>query len=371
MKKRNQSFIQLFLLPFIGFLLFASLIAMGVQEQWGIHPATSIAVMAAVAFFYAIIVQKNNDPKRGKVYLNGVEVEIWANYIIERLWKDNKFLQYAFSDDDKVLAGKIVHIPQPGSKPTTMKNRAVFPATAVRRVDTDIIYPLDEYTTDPTHIQDAEKVELSYDKINSVYGDHAGTLVEDVAGDAIYKWLVGIGAASILRTTGANTSEILTGATGTRKVMVHDTLRKAQKVMNKQNIPAEDRYALLSSDMADQLFESLSNTQYRDFSQYANAETGVIGKLYGFSIMQRSEVATSDVTGLIINPYGAAVEADTNDVSFCWQKNSVARAIGEVKFFENPDRAEYYGDVYSALLRFGGRRRRADNAGVVAIIQTS
>jgi hypothetical protein len=53
----------------------------------------------------------------------------------------------------------------------------------------------------------------------------------------------------------------------------------------------------------------------------------------------------------------------------CWQKDSVARALGEKKFFEKKDDPEYYGDVYSAMIRAGGRRRRADDAGVVAIVQ--
>jgi hypothetical protein len=364
-----KKFIEMFLLPFIGFILFAGVVAMGVEVQMGINPYTTIAVLAIGAFLLSAMKTSKNTYPKGALR-SGVEVEMWVNYIIERLWKDNKFLQLAFSDDDKVLAGKIVHIPQPGAKPTVVKNRNVYPATAVRRTDTDILYALDEYTTDPTHIPDAEKVEVSYDKINSVYGDHAGTLVEDVAGDAIYKWLVDVPATSIVRTTGGNTTEILDGATGNRKVLVHGDLRRAQKIMNKQNVPAEDRYALLSADMGDQLFESLSNTQYRDFSQYADAKEGIIGRLYGFNIMSRSFVAAAnDSGGVVINPYGAEIEDTTHDVSFCWQKNAVARALGEVKFFENPDRAEYFGDVYSALLRFGGRRRRADNLGLVALVQ--
>jgi hypothetical protein len=306
--------------------------------------------------------------------MNGVEVEIWAQYIIDRLWKDNQFLTRAFSDDDKVLAGKIVHIPQPGAKPTVVKNRNVFPATAVRRTDTDILYSLDEYSTDPTHIQDAEKVELSYDKINSVYGDHAGQISEDVAGSAIVKWLDAIPQTNIIRTSGANTSELLTGLTGTRKVMVHTDIRKMQKQFNKWNIGADARTALLSPDMLDQLLESLSNTQYRDFSAYMDAKEGVVGRLYGFDILQRSEVAVAAeaVPGTCtINAYGTANAAANHDVAMFWHKDAVARALGEVKFFENVDRAEYFGDVYSALLRFGGRRRRADNYGVGAIVQSA
>jgi hypothetical protein len=360
-----KSFFHKFLIPLLGFLLVLSAAVPAISDLFGFHP---MVVALFLTFLVLLFASKFTS---GTIVKNGVEVEIWANYIIERLWKDNAFLKFAFSDDDKVLAGKIVHIPQPGAKPLVTKNRSSYPATAVRRTDTDILYPLDEYTTDPTHIADAEKVELSYNKIDSVYGDHAGQLVQDVADDAIVKYLLGIPQTSIVRTTGANTSEILTGATGTRKVFVHDDLRRCQKILNKQNISASDRYAMLSSDMADQLFESLSNTQYRDFSAYADAANGVIGKLYGFNIMQRSSVAVAaGAPGAVaINAWGAAVDTGDFDTSFVWQKDAIARAIGEVKFFENPDRAEYYGDVYSALLRFGGRRRRANSEGILAITQ--
>lgn len=366
-----KKFINYFLLPFIGFLLFAGVVAMGVEMQTGINPYTTIAVMAIAAFFLSAIKTSKNTYPKGALR-NGVEVEIWANYIIERLWKDNQFLKYMFSDDDKVLAGKIVHIPQPGQKPKVVKNRNVFPATAIRRTDTDIIYALDEYTTDPTHIQDAEKVELSYDKIDSVYGDHAAQLIEDVAGDAIVRYLMGIPQASIIKTTGASTSdEIPDGATGSRKVLTVADFKKAQTKMNKQNILKTDRYALLTANHLSQLQDDLSITEKRDFSQYQDVENGVVGRLYGFNIMDRSDVAIAQFVNDegLIKPYGAEGEEDDCEVSFFWQKNAVARALGEVKFFENPDRAEYYGDVYSALLRFGGRRRREDNFGVIALVQ--
>ncbi len=364
-----KNFLNKFLMPFIGFAMLASMAATGVHNATGWDAGGVFAAMTIAAIAVAALgVQR----EQGVVRM-GVEVEIWANYIIERLWKDNQFLANAFSDDDKVLAGKIVHIPQPGSKPEVVKNRSVFPATAVRRTDTDIIYALDEYTTDPTHIPDAEKVHLSYDKIDSVYGDHAGQLAEDVASEAIWKWLTSLptGATNVIRTTGGNTSEdVLDGATGTRKVMLWNELKTGKKLFDKQNIPSNDRFALLTANMSDQLFTSLSTTQYRDFSQYANAETGVIGKLFGFNIMQRSEVAAF-TSALAVKPVGAEVDTTDQEASILWHKNAVTRALGEVKFFENPDRAEYYGDVYSALLRFGGRRRRADNYGIAAIIQAN
>jgi len=296
-----------------------------------------------------------------------VQKEIWVRYIMKRLWKENKFLKFASNDDEYVVAGRIVHIPQPGAKPIVVKNRSSYPGTIVRRTDTDITYNLDEYTTDPTHIVDADKIELSYDKITDVFGDHAGQLVETVADDMIIKWLASLPGANIIKTSGGASVSKVSGQTGNRKVLIHDDLKKAKLAFDLNNVPAEDRYSMLEANQMDELLSSLSNTQYRDFSEYMDAKEGIIGRLYGFDIMSRSSVAMF-ATGDTVNPLGASVAATDNVAGMCWQKGAIARALGEKKFFENPNRAEYYGDIYSALLRAGGRRRRADDIGVVAIV---
>lgn len=346
----------------VGFLLFTSPAVTALSDKADTSPGIVLAVIGAAVTVLAITTKSRAG------FANGVEVEMWGNYIIERLWKDNQFLQHAFSDDDKVLAGKIVHIAQPGSKPQVVKNRAVFPAATIRRTDTDIVYVLDEYTTDPTHIQDAEKIEPAYDKIDSVYGDHAGTITETIGDDIILKWLVGAPAGSILKTSGAATAATLAGATGNRKAAVHKDIRRANLMLNVKNIAKGERFGLLEENMADQIFESLSDNQARVFTEYADAKTGVLGQLYGFKIMTRSSVAAASNAD-VINALGAVGAVTDASVSMFWQKNAVARALGEVKFFENVNDPQYYGDVYSALVRMGGRRRRADNLGVVALIQ--
>lgn len=296
-----------------------------------------------------------------------VQKEIWVKYIIKRLWRDNKFLQFAYSDDEYVMSGKVVHIPNPGAKPTVVKNRASFPGTIVRRTDTDITYNLDEYTTDPTHIVDADKVELSYDKITDVFGDHAGQLVETVADDMIIKWLTSVPAANIIASSGAAAAAKISGQTTTRKVLIVNDIRRAKLAMDLQDVPAEDRFMLLEANQMDELMADMNLTTQRDFSQYFDAEKGVIGRLFGFNIMSRSRVAMFTAADAV-QPLGTAVGATDNVAGLAWQKGSIARALGERKFFENPNRAEYYGDIYSALLRAGGRRRRQDDAGVLAIV---
>ena len=77
-------------------------------------------------------------------------------------------MAFAMNADSFVLAGKVVHIPNAGNKPGVQKNRSSLPATITQRTDIDITFPLDEFTSDPVKITNAEKYELSYDKRESV-----------------------------------------------------------------------------------------------------------------------------------------------------------------------------------------------------------
>src|SRR5690606_8265743 len=62
------------------------------------------------------------------------------------------------------------------------------PATVRKRTDTDIVYVVDEFTTDPVLIPDADTKELSYDKRNSVLGEDRDKLVNGVAEEVLWKW---------------------------------------------------------------------------------------------------------------------------------------------------------------------------------------
>lgn len=302
-----------------------------------------------------------------------VQKELWTDYIIENLFKDNEFLKYAFNADDKVLAGKVVHIPVVGAKPEVVKNRTTLPATVVKRTDTDITYTLDEYTTTPTLIPDADTVELSYDKMDSVLGEHMDTLNEDVADEILYKWATSTGGATynahVIRTSGDAIAAHLDGATGNRLAFTIADLKKAQTYMNSKKIPKKDRFALVDSEMYSQLTAN-ADLLKRDYGAELDLREGVVAKLYGFEIMERSSVLVYDNTATpVVKAIGAAGETTDNAAVLCWQKNAVERAKGEVKFFENDGDATYYGDVYSALVRMGGRNRRED--GVVAIVQAA
>jgi hypothetical protein len=142
--------------------------------------------------------------------------------------------------------------------------------------------------------------------------------------------------------------------------------------MNKQNVPMEGRYALISADMFQQLTDDMSATQYRDFSAAYDVKDGVLGRLFGFNILMRSAVLKYDDAVLpAMLPGGTIPDVSDNDGVLCWQMSAVERAVGQISFFENIGDPTYYGDVYSVSIRMGGRKRRADAKGIVAIVQAA
>ena len=300
-----------------------------------------------------------------------IQKEIWENDLIEALWADNAFLNFAFNADQYVLAGKVVHIPQAGTSVSATTNRSSFPATVTLRTDTEINYSLDELTTDPIRIPNADTVELSYDKRNAILADTKSAIGEAAALNLLFKWNP-TAAANILRTTGAAVLSHTASATGNRKAFTVADVKAASKEFNKQNIPSTDRYMLLDADMYDQLMSDLTATQYRDFSASLDQSNGVVGKLYGFNIMMRSQVARyTEASPPVPVAWTTAGAATHNAAAICWHKNSVERALGVVNFFENLGDPTYYGDIYSALVRVGGRIRRGDNKGILAIVQAA
>jgi hypothetical protein len=300
-----------------------------------------------------------------------IQREIWENHIEGNLFKNNEFLLASYDAGQYVLQGKVVHIPQAGVIPNIQKNRSNLPATVLQRSDSDITYTLDEFSTDPILIPQADMIELSYNKRESVLSEYESALRELIAESILYDWSPDM-SNNLLRTGGASATSHLAGTTGNRKKFVTSDLKAAQLALNKQNIPLEDRYALLSADMYQQLTDDLTATQYRDFSVAFDAKDGILGKLFGFNIMMRSNVVsyTNDLVP-VVKAYGAANSADDNDAVLCWQRNAVERALGAITFFEKIGDPTYYGDIYSVAIRMGARKRRADEKGILAIVQSA
>lgn len=300
-----------------------------------------------------------------------IQKEIWENDIVESLWADNAFLNFAYNADNYVLAGKVVHIPQAGAAPGTAVNRTSLPAAVTKRTDVDITYAIDEITTNPIHIPNADTVELSYDKRRSVLSETIAAINEAAALNMFYRWSPAA-ATAIVRTTGSAVVAHTDAATGNRKAIALADVKSVKKLFDKQNIPAADRYLLLDADMYEQLTDEMSANEQRDFLRVYDEKTGVFGQLYGFKVLMRSQVMRyTNASTPVAKEWSAAGAATDNAAALAWHKNSVERALGTVGFFEDLGNPTYYGDIYSSLVRLGGRVRRNDNKGIAAIVQAA
>jgi hypothetical protein len=302
-----------------------------------------------------------------------IQVEIWQDYISKNLFKDDAFIMRAYNADRYVLAGKVVHIPQAGSKPGVTRNRQNLPAAVVVRGDTDVTYAIDEFTSDPVLITNAETIELSYDKIADVLSDHLETLNNTAADWMLYNWIANLSGGGslppLIRTTGGARAGV-DGQTGNRKIFTKDEIKRARLRFNKQGIAKTGRMALLDSEHMNDLMSDLDLLK-RDYANELDIKNGVIVRLFGFDIMERSDVALYNHNGgnPTIKLPGSVVNTTDHKASLFFQQNAVERAIGDIKFFENKQDATYFGDIYSALVRAGGRKRRADAAGTMVCVE--
>ena len=101
---------------------------------------------------------------------------------------------------------------------------------------------------------------------------------------------------------------------------------------------------------------------------------GDLVKIHGFDIIRTDVTGRYDNTSTPVKrTFQDMVDLDyaatDNDVMLLVDLNYVHFALGEIKFFENLADAQYQGDIYSALVRVGGRLERNDQVGVIAIIQ--
>lgn len=313
--------------------------------------------------------------------LMAVQVEIWEKHIEEEIFKDNEFLRISHNADSNVIDSRVVHIPQSGGSGNVVKNRTDLPATVRKRVDTDVVYVLDEYTTDPVLIPNADKHELSYDKRSSVLGEDQESLKETIAEETLINWVSSpaygnyaastLPATSILETSGEEISASAPSATGNRKAARLNDLQTVKSFLKAQGVWRNGQmYGLLPDAMEAQLFpaESEITAKYMGYVTEAERRMGVIYKVQGFNLMTRASVYRVAADDSIVVPEALGATTD-DEAALFWYKGAVELAHGGVKAFSNEGDPQFYGDVYSFLARLGGRARRADFKGIALLKQ--
>lgn len=300
-----------------------------------------------------------------------IQKEIWAADIAENLFPNNEFIAQAVNDDMWV-DNKKVHRPNAGVPPEVVKNRTSLPATAVQRVDTDNEYSLDEFTSTPTVIQDIEEIEVNYAKRTSVLANHSQELNKQIANHIAFRWAPSA-ASAILRTTGDARVANVVGATGNRKMLLIDDILKAKALMDDMDVPADNRNMLLPAHMYNDLLQKQwANLLSLDKAGKAKLDSGEVLALFGFRIWTRGKkniLSYTNASTPVVRDPGASALTTANAAALIWHPTYVSKAKGAVKVYSDEDKPEWYGSIFSAMVRAGGQKIFSDGTGVIAIVE--
>ena len=312
-----------------------------------------------------------------------LEAEIWGKDIQKNFYQGLDFLQYSI-DQSEYIHGKLVHLPQAGGQPIVVKGRTVLPAPILGRVDTEITYPIVDYTTNPQVISDLETWQLTYPKRMELMGEHYSKLRDRIGHQALYEWAVSgaFDTNRIIRTTGAAGGALPppalagTAPTGNRRLITRSDIANLKVILDRDLVPQDERYLMMDFSMMNN--DLLSIPEFiNSFNMGSVAlPAGVIGRIYGFNVITYSYPivyanTTPPTKRVLDSNTGMPTVSAADDclAVLAWSRYSVARAIGETKVYMDSELPEYYGDMISAMQRFGATIIRGDHKGTAALVQ--
>lgn len=294
--------------------------------------------------------------------------------IQNELFRGAEFLKYAVSHDAYVK-DKSVEIPQAGATPdvTIDEGGVSLPLPVSKRTDGKRSYNLKNFRTAPIVIERSEEYETSYNKAASVISQDLDKLNQTIGDYGAWEWSIDPTefTGRILRTTGTATANALVGdMTGTRNSLLIDDLAKAKAKLSVDNVVDNDKfYCLMPSNVYYDFINANKEVLNNDYMNKGNLPTGMVAKVHGWHIFVRGETSRYNAAATAKNAFGSAGLATDGAGILCWNETTVASALGSVEVFANINKAEYQGDLYSALVRFRNTILRNDGKGVVTIVQ--
>lgn len=285
-----------------------------------------------------------------------------------KLFPSYGFLSRAIMDD-AFVNNNTVELPHSGTIPSVAVDRGSLPATIAKRTDAATNYTLEEFTTDPTLLQDSESLTVAYDKRASILDQHAKKQMQKCGDRALYKWAAG--ATTFIATTGTARSATGPTQTGNRNaVKLADLLEIKRRFHADDVVPDNSNVngvAVITPTMYNDILGISALTDAEKFGT-PGLPRGVVSRILGFDIYVRSSVVVTNASDAL-KAEGAAPAADDQDAAIFFSPDYVRRAKGAVKVYIDNDKPEYYGSVFSTMVRFGAAPARNDNKGVYLLFE--
>lgn len=319
-----------------------------------------------------------------------VRTIIFEKRIAEKLFYGNEFLLKSESHDQWAEGAESVRIPQAGFMARPTMDRTVLPAIIKKRTDSYLEYDLHQFTMNPFIIEDLDRIQLSYDLLDSVMKQQMNLLRDEIALRAFYQWsgssLVSAGGQIIL-TTGTATANICplqstdddgvatgTAPSGNRLAVKLLDIALCAAKLDTDGVPQQDRYMAMPARMFHNMLIENPTLTSRDYLPDDRAlELGAVKKVWGINIIPRGETAVyADASTPTLKAVHAASAATDHYAAIGWQMDSVAKALGAIRVLvDKEERPEYYGRLISALVYFEATKLRSDAKGIVTMVQDS
>lgn len=290
------------------------------------------------------------------------------------LFRGNNFLSRARNDDAFVNYDS-VQLAHSGTIPSATVNNTILPATISPRIDAPTQYNLEEIEVQPVLIGRSEELTVAYNKRQSVLEQQALVIMQKCGDRALWRWASGANASHIVSSSGAyRPSGNTNGAqTGNRKSFTIADLTSVQALFFQDNVANELEDIMGVAIVTPRQYQDLLNiAQFTQWLQYGEkvVPDGVMKRAFGFDFYVRSLVVNLD-NSQNVKAEGAAGATSDQDAAIFYSPNYVRRAVGQYIPFINENRAEYYGSLFSAIIRFGAVQARNDSKGVVLLYESN
>lgn len=282
----------------------------------------------------------------------GVFAEVWTGYLNKAFKLSDEAIGWykRIKSFDQHVENDVIHLVNCGVKPEVLINTTTYPIGISTIEDADKPIGLDKYQTNRTVVTDDTLHAISYDKMASDIDLHKEAVEEKKYAKAIHAIAPSehVAGAPVIATTG----EVYEG----RKRLTIVDILKLKKAFDDLKVPLSQRVLVLCSDHANDLLSL--DQKFAD--QYANHETGKIGRKFGFDIYEFVDNPLYNATTGKKIAFGAVAGADDTVASVAFVDSKCMRADGSLKMYykkaeNNPDtqQSEVNFRKYSICLPMG------------------
>lgn len=281
---------------------------------------------------------------------------------IKTLWSDAIYL-YLYEDKDlskffdrslESLArqgGNTITLPTlaTGASMSRSDNQSVgsgLPRTPADVAKDSMNLNIYEYSTDPIVIRNIDVVQGERALFNKAVAEVA-QIIKEYMLTTIFTHVIG-GVDSTHK-------KPFTGSSGAKFTFAD--LKNMAKLMSEAKILSNNRFAMLSQDAKDNLFDDTSLTNYLAYNQTA-IQKGELPELAGFQIADSTLIPLTTGAGAI----DGTPANNTKPNVLTWRKEHLHLVVQTEIEIVGSEQAQYLGGVYAFSTRFGTKLERAKGA---------